>query len=786
MTRTTSVKTDLQNGLAVFGFELKKCRTTLIIYAILAGFLTILTYALSWVKYSDFLTPNYAANSAEGALLFCRIAALLIFLLTSVFTIVYTIRLFSYLHNKRKADRVNPLPVKSGVLFIAKALTAYAASIVPALFFLGIICFLSVLMGAVPPAEVLSLFGQIPLGAIACISFYGLLAVCCGTSVNAVLIFLAINACYPLSANLVKGMIDSFFMGLPPVIGNAHFLMKALNPLAAYDGVNVLYWLLFTAGCFALSVFLLRRRRAELAQTGFAFRLPCYVVEVLITFLAGMVIGVLFGSLNMLGNGFAGFAFGFFLGGGTAFVITHAVLFSGFSRILKSLMTCGGAAALVMGFAAICCFAAPAYTDYLPERNEIESAGYVSFTDQMLTFRAFSDEAKIAREAAADHNDSENIDRVYRLHQAVLNHVSNRSLTRKFRSVFSLAGGSKKAFAYKLKNGATVTRVYHFEAYFANLIDNLAPGTDTSAADYFDYYFPGSDEEALTKTPEYREKYSVPGRLTAQDLKDITVSFDYDIIHVTAREDIEELLAAYRSEYITLGGENSYSSVRLYFNYSGRAENSVTAFSLLSLQEDYKYLYGMVDSFYVPGTYTETRKVMKEIGILDENGGVNRQSSYYQSNFHDENPDIYYGNELMGEEGFGYNEGDTVQLDSGFFISPWNCNEMIDGTMSEFYDVSSGELLMFQSWSKTDMKNDYAGKAEATTYANDFQVIQVLTRETALVENGVYGTAKVKANGKEETLRYMQFGEENTMIFFLTGKASDEEMNSILKSYRLY
>ena len=60
----------------------------------------------------------------------------------------------------------------------------------------------------------------------------------------------------------------------------------------------------------------------------------------------------------------------------------------------------------------------------------------------------------------------------------------------------------------------------------------------------------------------------------------------------------------------------------------------------------------------------------------------------------------------------------------------------------------------------------------------------MLTRKTALVENGVYGTAKVKANGKEETLRYMQFGEENTTIFFLTDKASEEEMNSILKSYR--
>ena len=171
---------------------------------------------------------------------------------------------------------------------------------------------------------------------------------------------------------------------------------------------------------------------------------------------------------------------------------------------------------------------------------------------------------------------------------------------------------------------------------------------------------------------------------------------------------------------------------------------------------------------------------------MDESGRINRQSPYYEANINDEYPDIYYGNELIGEDGYGFNEGDTVQLDNGSFISPWNCNEMIDGTIYEYNDINTDELLMFQSWSKKELRTDEAGVSEANAYADDFQVLQVLTRKTELDENGVYGTARVKANGKEETLRYMQLGDEYSPVFFLTDKVSDEEMNSILKSYRLY
>lgn len=788
MTRTTSIKTDLKNGLTVFGYELKKCRTTLIIYAVLAVFLTTVTYALTWVKRSGMFMSGYTDNSSQTALLSCQISALLIFLLTSVFTIIYTIRVFSYLHNKRKADRINPLPVKSGVLFIGKALAAYVASIVPALFFIGIICVITACLGTTPHSEVFSLFGKIPLGAIACISLYGLLAICCGTSVNAVLTFLAICACYPVSATLVKGMINSFFFGLPDIISGENFLMKALNPLAAYDGVNVIYWILFTVGCFALSIFLLRRRKAELSQTGFAFRMPCYVVEVLVTFLAGMILGVVFGALNVLNHGFAGFAFGFVLGGGTAFVIAHVILFTGFSRILKSLIFVGSAAVLAIGFAAVCCFAAPSYIGYLPERDKIESAGFVYFTPEMLGFRAFADDARVTREAAEDHTDIESIDAVYRIHQAYVDDISKFSLSRKFRNVINFTNMAKKAVAYKLKDGSTVTRSYDLSYFTPGLLDYI--GYDENDVSYLNSFsLSASDEELLENTPQYREKYSIIGRLTAEDLTGVTVSYNYELFTVTSREDMEKLLTAYRNDYIALGDENSYSDVRIDFDYEMSSVGNPTVFSLLGFEERINYIYDIAGSCYVTGYYTETYKVMKEIGILDASGRVNRQSPYYESNgqtdpFSGFNFDADWSDEINNT---AYKKGDVIPLvnETGSFVAPWDCTEKMDLTVVSYYDIYD-ELLMFESSSKDDWISNDTGRVDANDYAKDFQILQVLTRETELVENGIYGTARVKANGKEEILRYMQLGDIYSPVFFLTDKVSDEEMNSILKSYRMY
>ena len=242
MTRTTSVKQDLRQGATIFFYQLKKSRTPLILFAVLAVFFGTTVFALTAMNARS-VNRFYQVDRINAIQSFSTYATLAVFFLTCVFTIIYTLRVFSYLHSKRKADWINPLPVKSGVLFVAKALAAFAAAVVPALVFIGVICIITACSGEAVNSEILRLFLGIPLGSIACIAFYGLLAVCCGSSVNTVLSFLAISFCYPFSAAFVKGMIKAFFYAAPFEQTSHSFIMDALNPMAAYDGVNAVYWL---------------------------------------------------------------------------------------------------------------------------------------------------------------------------------------------------------------------------------------------------------------------------------------------------------------------------------------------------------------------------------------------------------------------------------------------------------------------------------------------------------------------------------------------------------------
>ena len=167
------------------------------------------------------------------------IASYVVFFLNAVFTIIYTIRIYSYLHNKRKADMYGALPISRRTFYVAKTVSAYIFSLVPTMFFLSVIALISVCFGQPLVNEVTSLYLNLLLGSIACVSFYGLLAVCCGTTVNSVIAFIAINFAYVVAAMFIKGTVMSFLHGMPLMIYENSFIMKALNPLSAYSGGNI-------------------------------------------------------------------------------------------------------------------------------------------------------------------------------------------------------------------------------------------------------------------------------------------------------------------------------------------------------------------------------------------------------------------------------------------------------------------------------------------------------------------------------------------------------------------
>lgn len=483
MTQKTSFKSRLKQMLSFFLSDLKSCNTFLIVFGIISAVAITVCFTICVVLGNDSsfsmmlsaLSITGIANSGIGEIeLFQYSSASLVYLISIVFTIIYTVRIYSYLHNKRKADLYGSLPIGRATLFIAKSVSAYLMSIIPAIFFLSLISIISVCSGHSVVSEVTKLFPEICMGTLASISFFGLIAICCGTMLNSVLMFIAVCVAYPLSAIFIKGTVVGCFDGFYVGIFKDSVIMNALNPLAAYDGINVIYWLIFSVVCIALGAFLAKKRKAERAQSAFAFHLPCYIIKVLVSFLAGMFLGVLFGSMNVFG-GYAGFVFGFILASVPVYIIVHLILYRGFSKLIKTSIPLGALIIVSCVGVALCCFDAFGYNSYVPKTQDIKSAG---FYDANSNYQAKgSAVGKNLKDMADDITDKDTIANILEAHYQLVDN-RNYSVKNKFKNtwfsmfkdnvpVFSeISKNPDYAFAYTLNNGNIVTRTYSSASAF--------------------------------------------------------------------------------------------------------------------------------------------------------------------------------------------------------------------------------------------------------------------------------------------------------------------------------
>lgn len=649
MTQTASFNTapaakqpagKLKSFFTVFKWELRNCKSPMIIFAILAGVAVTVTLTLSQligmsvtIDTADVNTntADYLAAAQSAALAFQMIASYIVLYLNAIFTVIYTIRIYSYLHNKRKADMYGSLPVSRRAFYVAKTVSAFVFSVVPAMFFFGIIAVISLMFGIPVVNDVAKLYVQLLFGSASCISFYGLLAVCCGTTLNSVLTFVAVNFAYPVSAMLIKGVLKSFMYGIPTSNYNDSFIMKALNPLAAYDGTHLIYWLVFIAACLFLGIFLIKKRKAECAQTSFAYYLPCYIVKLLIAFIAGMFLGIVFASVPVFLSSYLRFCFGFILGSVPAYVITHLILYKGFSKLLKTAIPLG-ALALTVIVAMGCLHYDPlGYVTHVPTEDEIQSAGVVDLGNCYQAGR--QSYLSIASQANDDFEDKSDVKRIVSFHESIIKDIENDE-SAKYMSVWPNIIMSNVPtdllnngylVSYKLSNGTTLSRVY--------------------STDMFNYgYIDSTKIDTLFVSDSYFMNYSAAMHVKPEEITNLNLystdsyggSFNIDrndrVSERKANADRELLLDAFRKDVEAHGYDDSYSgstyTIRIRYSKTGNVDNG--SFTSLLLSE----LTGLgSDSYYIPENYTNTIEALKELDILDSSGNPNQNSLYYGSSY---------------------------------------------------------------------------------------------------------------------------------------------------------
>ena len=245
MTSTTSSK--LKEGRSFFLWSLYTGKTAMIIYLALLTFMcTVVT--VFGLGLSLQTSPDHSALVWEGAAV---ITASITEALAFVFTFVFSIKEFSYLHNKRKTDMFGALPASRRTIFFSKLAAVIVQSTVPMIL---IMTFLAVMNGGkvdgildiirltendFEATNLWYLTLKIFVGLVANAVFMGFLSVCCGKTADKVLSYIIINEAYPIVALLLQIMPSSFLLGY-----SVHFnewLTCAFSPCTATFSINPIY-----------------------------------------------------------------------------------------------------------------------------------------------------------------------------------------------------------------------------------------------------------------------------------------------------------------------------------------------------------------------------------------------------------------------------------------------------------------------------------------------------------------------------------------------------------------
>lgn len=523
MTSTVSFKDKLKQIFSVILWDLKGCKGSLMVYTILASVFTVIIFTLVFVLTADqtsfsslFSTESSQKISlSEKMQVFQVISSAVIGFLTLIFAIIYTVQIFSYMHNKRKVDFYGSLPISRARLFLAKYGAAYLFSIVPMLVFMGIIAIASICTGTLLLPQVTNMYVNFIVGTLACISAYGFLSACCGTTFNTVIMFIAVCACYPLSMVFVRAYIDAFFTGAYTQTFSKSFITNALNPISAYFGNNLIYWLVFSAACIAFGTLLIMKRRSERAQTSFAYYIPCHIIKVIVSFLTGMFLGTMFGSLNVFGNGVGGFVFGFILASAPTFLIVHMIFYKGLKQIVRTIPIYAGLAVVVIVGVALINLDVFGYNTYVPKSEDVKSAGIILTQHYYPKDKNFS---RVMSKSAEDFTSSSDIDSIVKIHNNIINSKSTKlKSVGKFKTVWGfmlynafddLSYDDVYAITYKLNNGRKVNRFY--SASMISLVNSM---NTVYSDDYYDDYDLDTDginkiANPLISSKTYVTKYS--------------------------------------------------------------------------------------------------------------------------------------------------------------------------------------------------------------------------------------------------------------------------------------
>ena len=379
-------------------------------WGIMIIFYPCLELLFRFTNYMEYLNNVNASLMTESdlAILSEWIQIIVVGASSVIFSAIIAFIAFSYLHNKRQMDFVASLPVTRRIQFFGRLTAVITVVIVPL-----VVCSIlgSLAVGFAGFGTTMMLTLMISLATIGNIAFIGFLAICSGTIAQTCASYFLINIVYPVLMLIVGLYPSSVFPGidksflnavvvtlLSPIFAPFAGFGNSLNleeqamvevPMLKFGGTTAFYciwWGVFAIGFMVLSYVLIKKRRTETAQTGYAFRIPIYVIRFFATLTVGCIGGGLLSSIFSFASSLGGvyavalfivtFVIGFVVATVVSDLVIHLIYNGGMSGYLKKLISVAIVIAIGLSVFLGISRDVTGVVTYIPNADNVESISY--------------------------------------------------------------------------------------------------------------------------------------------------------------------------------------------------------------------------------------------------------------------------------------------------------------------------------------------------------------------------------------------------------------------------
>ena len=352
----TSIISLNKNFKTMFKWALKRNTSIMIIYSVL---LCLAIFFNIYLKSIDTIHSGDTYFNVSMALSLITAYGLL----AALFVYFSALKTFSFLHNKRIVDMFGAMPTKKSTIFVSHLLAGIATTTLP--FIVASVITIALNQPFTNDGNIFNLCLYIILTTILMIiasyTFTALISYCCGTTSDAAISTLGINGiwigivilCMIIISNVIPG--KTFDMSIPLVMFFSPYSF-AVSDLCYYMTgntlsitISIIWQILFTVGIFFLTLLVVKKRKAEVSQNGFAFGWFPLVIEAGLSVVCGGFIGYIAAySANSGYNNMLVFVLWYLIIGLATFFILHLIFTRGRKRkLLRALIVFGSTSAAV-------------------------------------------------------------------------------------------------------------------------------------------------------------------------------------------------------------------------------------------------------------------------------------------------------------------------------------------------------------------------------------------------------------------------------------------------------